>query len=87
MAKSFRYDNDIPTEHSWRGYAPFYFNFFQISKQIPINIRERFDEYTMEEVQQHTTSDSLWTIYRNNVYDITNFVNSHPGGSIILQAR
>ena len=86
MAKSFRYDNGIPTEHSWRGYAPFYFNFFEISKQIPINIRERFDEYTIEEVRQHNTLDDLWTIYRNNVYDITNFVNSHPGGNIILQA-
>ena len=28
----------------------------------------------------------IWTIYRNNVYNITNFVNSHPGGNIILQA-
>ena len=23
MARSFRYDNGVPTEHSWRGYGPF----------------------------------------------------------------
>ena len=43
MAKSFRNKNNIPTEHSWRGYGPFYYNFFEISKQIPINIRENFN--------------------------------------------
>jgi uncharacterized protein with NAD-binding domain and iron-sulfur cluster len=86
MAKSFRYKNGIPTEHSWRGYSPFYFNFFELSKQIPTNIRERFDEYTLSEVQQHNTIDDFWTIYRNNVYNLTDFVNSHPGGSIIVQA-
>ncbi len=86
MAKSFRYKNDIPTEHSWRGYGPFYNNFFELAKQIPIEIRENFNEYTIEEVQQHTSLDDLWTIYRNNVYNITDFVNNHPGGSIISEA-
>jgi hypothetical protein len=27
----------FPTEHSWRGYAPFYFNTFDIMKKIPVN--------------------------------------------------
>ena len=26
----------IPTEHSWRGYGPFYYNTFDILKQIPV---------------------------------------------------
>lgn len=86
MAKSFRYKNNIPTEHSWRGYAPFYFNFFELSKKIPINEREGFNEYTLGEVQQHTSVDDLWTIFNNEVYDITNFINSHPGGNIIMNA-
>jgi len=27
--------DDMPTEHSWRAYAPFYMNFFNIAKRIP----------------------------------------------------
>ena len=42
--------------------------------------------YTLQEVEKHNKKDDLWTIYKNNVYDITNFVKNHPGGSIILNA-
>jgi len=36
MARSRREPcTNIPTEHSWRGYAPFYRNFYHIAKQIP----------------------------------------------------
>jgi len=37
MAKTRREKNNIPSEHSWRGYGPFYKNTFDILKQIPIN--------------------------------------------------
>lgn len=97
MARSTRIHNNIPTEHSWRGYGPFYYNVFNIMKQIPIdnlcNITESYQnnksnirEFTLDEVKQHSTEDSLWTTYKNNVYDITNFIDQHPGGRIILSA-
>jgi len=35
MARSNIEQNYIPSEHSWRGYAPFYKNTFQIMKEIP----------------------------------------------------
>ena len=35
MARSFRNKDNIPTEHSWRGYGPFYHNTFEI-KRIPL---------------------------------------------------
>ena len=36
MARSRREPfTEIPTEHSWRGYAPFYRNFYHIAQQIP----------------------------------------------------
>ncbi|EMC96208.1 hypothetical protein BAUCODRAFT_70748 [Baudoinia panamericana UAMH 10762] len=42
--------------------------------------------YTYDEVQQHRSADSCWVILYNNVYDVTSFLPSHPGGSkIILQ--
>ncbi|KAK5133360.1 hypothetical protein LTR08_007794 [Meristemomyces frigidus] len=42
--------------------------------------------YTFEEVQQHRSAESCWVVLYGNVYDVTAFVPSHPGGSkIILQ--
>ena len=86
MAKSIRTKDNIPTEHSWRGYGPFYLNLFKLIKEIPINNMEGFTEYTMEEIEKHNTLNDLWTVYNNNVYDITEFVKSHPGGNIIENA-
>ncbi len=34
MARS-TYVNGVPSEHSWRGFAPFYYNFYSTMKQIP----------------------------------------------------
>ena len=84
MAKSKRTKENVPTEHSWRGYGPFYYNFFDIAKQIPTEINEGLNQYTLSEVQKHNTINDLWTIYKNNVYDITDYVSKHPGGSTIL---
>jgi len=36
MARSRREPGFIPSEHSWRGYAPFYSNTFDIIKRIPL---------------------------------------------------
>lgn len=88
MAKSKRTPQlNIPTEHSWRGYAPFYYNVFEVMKRIPINT-EHFEQslYTIDEVSKHNTLNSLWTYHKGKVYDITKFVPLHPGGSIISNA-
>jgi hypothetical protein len=37
MAKSRREIKNVPSEHSWRGFAPFYKNTFNIMKRIPIS--------------------------------------------------
>ena len=38
--------------------------------------------YTLKEVSKHNTKDSrIWVTYGNGVYDITDFVPQHPGGS------
>ena len=87
MAKSKR--NNIPSEHSWRGYAKFYYNALEIMKRIPIKNsckKESYQKISLEEVKKHTTKDNLWTYYNGYVYDITSFVSSHPGGNIILNA-
>ena len=40
-------------------------------------------EYTMEEVAKHNAPPSIWSVYKGFVYDITMYMDYHPGGSII----
>ena len=37
-------------------------------------------QYTIEEVRQHNTKESAWSVINGVVYDFTKFLNSHPGG-------
>ena len=82
---------DIPSEHSWRGYAPFYYNTFNLMNYIPDiknnNNNNNNKKYiTIEEISKHITKESLWTYFENNVYDVTKFISIHPGGNVILKA-
>jgi L-lactate dehydrogenase (cytochrome) len=40
--------------------------------------------WSLEEVQRHNSADSCWIIIENNVYDVTEFLDSHPGGRDII---
>lgn len=42
---------------------------------------------TRSETILHNTKDDCWLIIQNNVYDFTNFIKIHPGGSDILLSR
>ena len=35
----------------------------------------------LEEVAEHSDEDSLWYTFRGAVYDMTFFINGHPGGT------
>lgn len=95
MARSIRDKNNVPTEHSWRGYGPQYHNFFRLAKEIPLSnnknrSKEHFSdsslpEYTVDEVEKHTTESDLWTYYKGYVYNFTDFIKNHPGGKVILK--
>uniref|UniRef100_A0A6G1S967 Cytochrome b5 n=1 Tax=Aceria tosichella TaxID=561515 RepID=A0A6G1S967_9ACAR len=39
---------------------------------------------TLEEVQKHTTRNSVWFVIHNKVYDVTKFMDEHPGGEEVL---
>ncbi len=98
MAKSVREPiYHIPTEHSWRGYWPFYKNCFNILSRIPVErtntelftrreIKREIKVFSKEEISKHNTKEYLWCYYKTNVYDLTKFVDQHPGGYIILKA-
>jgi len=54
---------------------------------IPSSIKDKVNlrnVFTEEEVSQHYSRDSLWMIIKGNVYDITTYVPSHPGGERAL---
>jgi uncharacterized protein with NAD-binding domain and iron-sulfur cluster len=47
MVRSDTKRNLFPSEHSWRGYAPFYKNTFQLMKEIPYYDKNVFDNLTV----------------------------------------
>lgn len=40
---------------------------------------------TRESVAKHNKPDDLWCIVDHKVYDLTDFVDAHPGGSVVLE--
>ena len=44
------------------------------------------NSYTIEEVSFHNSENDAWIVINHFVYDITDFINKHPGGkSLLLQ--
>lgn len=37
--------------------------------------------YTMEQVKSNNSASSCWAVVDKNVYDLTNWISQHPGGS------
>lgn len=40
--------------------------------------------FTLEEIKEHKSYSSLWVVIHNKVYDVTKFVDEHPGGEEVL---
>ncbi|KAH9812360.1 cytochrome b5-like heme/steroid binding domain-containing protein [Melampsora americana] len=40
--------------------------------------------YSTKEVETHSTEQSAWVIIEGGVYDVTEFLEDHPGGKEIL---
>ncbi|RME53069.1 hypothetical protein D6783_02995 [Candidatus Woesearchaeota archaeon] len=45
--------------------------------------QERF--FSLADVASHATKEDCWMVIHGNVYDVTAYVSSHPGGPAILQ--
>ena len=51
----------------------------------PKSTQTTSQKLTRDEVAKNNTEDSLWCIIDHKVYDLTDFVDAHPGGSVVLQ--
>lgn len=48
---------------------------------VTTTVKPKVAGYTMSDVAMHSTASSCWTIVNGSVYDVTNWINKHPGGS------
>lgn len=47
-------------------------------------ILKRVKIYTHEDVEAHNTATSCWLSRKGKVYDVTKFLNDHPGGDDMI---
>jgi cytochrome b involved in lipid metabolism len=41
--------------------------------------------FSRAEVAKHNTTEDLWCIIDHTVYDLSEFVDAHPGGEVVLR--
>lgn len=49
-------------------------------KELKFDASRPWKEYTMTEVAQHSGIDDCWVVVNDIVYDVTSYVDKHPGG-------
>jgi hypothetical protein len=42
-------------------------------------------DYTMDKVRENNSASSCWSIISGNVYNLTQWINSHPGGPSVIR--
>lgn len=40
--------------------------------------------YTLDEVKEHDCDEDCWIVIDNKVYDITTYLDYHPGGKVFV---
>ncbi|EOB14525.1 nitrate reductase NADH 2 [Nosema bombycis CQ1] len=41
-------------------------------------------KFSMSEISKHNSDSDCWIVIQNKVYDLTNYLDKHPGGKRIL---
>lgn len=54
------------------------------SKENGETVDDGVKYYTLEEIRVHNMSNDTWLIIHDKVYDITSFLEEHPGGEEVL---
>lgn len=45
---------------------------------------EELKVYSLEEVSKHNSASDLWIVYNGGVYDISRYIDEHPGGEEVV---
>lgn len=63
-----------------------YRNFWQERKESNIvsPILSHLPQYSLAEVAEHYSTEDCWIVVCDRVYDVTGFLDSHPGGYFII---
>lgn len=67
-----------------KGYSQM--DWIRLSNQRPARPSSILNELTMEEVMKHNTEEDGWTVIDGKVFDISDYLKYHPGGSAILKS-
>jgi cytochrome b involved in lipid metabolism len=51
------------------------------------NTNNTLHYYTRFEIQRHNTEASAWIVAGDNIYDVTDYVEHHPGGKYSLMKK
>ena len=52
----------------------------------PLGRQGRPDPMTLDDVAPHNTPGDTWIVIENKVYDVSAYIEYHPGGNIITKA-
>lgn len=65
------------------GLVFYYSRQYQKSAAVQLNTSptSALTNYTQTEIAKHDKSSDCWIIIDNEAYDVTNYLNKHPGGS------
>lgn len=55
-----------------------------VTKEVKRHPRSKTNKFTRAEIALHNTKKDCWLIIHDNVYDVTDFVENHPGGELLI---
>lgn len=55
----------------------------QKAQPAPAPVSDDKKGIPMETVAEHASADNCWLVINNNVYNVTDYIASHPGGKFI----
>lgn len=51
----------------------------------PMSDLDNLTVYSIDEIQKHNTTLDLWIVYNGLVYNVSSYIDEHPGGEEVLQ--
>jgi len=53
----------------------------EITTSLPQVSTQRQNTYTLDQVKKNNSKENCWSVIRGKVYDLTNWIDKHPGGA------